>query len=251
MRRLWYALIVIAISGSAVYGADANSSAAGQKQAGKKQATQPVLAAGDQTKPAESASAKLRLQDPREMLQIKWDAIIKVLQNSQLDQQAKEAEVERIVIPLIDFPVMAKLAMGKTNWTKMTPDQRSRYQDLFTKRLKNTYRTKIARYGGLEAIVKPALPISKGKAAKAAAKGANPKRTSPKRALYFPVELVSTEGKIAILHKLRKVSGQWKIYDTEIEGVSFLMTYRSQFTDILSSGTIEDLLNRLAEPPAK
>ncbi len=243
MKRFWCAIIVIAISAPVVYAVDATSSAAGQTQA-----TQPVLTTGDHSKPVESASDQPQPQNPQEMLQINWDAIIKVLRNSQLDQQAKEAEVERIVTPLIDFPGMAKLALGRTNWSMMTPDQRTRYQDLFIKRLKISYRTKITRYSGLEAIVKPALPTSKGKASKAGSKQPTPKRTSTKGRLYFPVELVSTDGKVTILHKLRKVGTQWKMYDTEIEGVSFLLTYRAQFTDILSSGTIEDLLNRLAQP---
>ena len=41
----------------------------------------------------------------------------------------------------------------------------------------------------------------------------------------------------------------WKIYDVEIEGVSVLLTYRSQFNDILKNGTIEDLLSRLEKTP--
>jgi len=62
------------------------------------------------------------------------------------------------------------------------------------------------------------------------------------------MELISKDKKVAMIYKLRKVEKEWKIYDVEIEGVSILLTYRSQFDDILSRGTVEDLLSRLENP---
>ncbi len=56
---------------------------------------------------------------------------------------------------------------------------------------------------------------------------------------------VSLEG--FCLAVVRKADNHWKIYDVEIEGVSILLTYRAQFDDILSRGTVEDLFARLAE----
>jgi ABC-type transporter MlaC component len=35
----------------------------------------------------------------------------------------------------------------------------------------------------------------------------------------------------------------------EIQGVSILLTYRSQFDEILRRDTVEDLLSRLEKPP--
>ena len=65
------------------------------------------------------------------------------------------------------------------------------------------------------------------------------------------MELISKDKKVTIIHKLRKVEKRWKIYDVEIQGVSILLTYRSQFDDILSKGTVEDLLSRLENPPTE
>ena len=48
-----------------------------------------------------------------------------------------------------------------------------------------------------------------------------------------------------------KANERWKIYDLEIEGVSILLTYRSQFDDILRRGTVEDLLSHLEKPPSQ
>jgi phospholipid transport system substrate-binding protein len=50
-----------------------------------------------------------------------------------------------------------------------------------------------------------------------------------------------------MLYKLYTSKKGWKLYDIEIEGVSIIQTYRSQFGQILESGTIEDLLSKLEQ----
>jgi phospholipid transport system substrate-binding protein len=69
------------------------------------------------------------------------------------------------------------------------------------------------------------------------------------KTLYIPTELIHKDKKVAILYKLRKVNKRWKIYDMEIQGISVILTYRSQFDEILRRGTVEDLLSRLEKPP--
>ncbi|MHC4539275.1 MAG: ABC transporter substrate-binding protein [Planctomycetota bacterium] len=66
--------------------------------------------------------------------------------------------------------------------------------------------------------------------------------------LRVPVELISGDETIIILHKLWRVDKHWKAYDVEIQAVSTLLVYRSQFKDILAKGTVSDLLSRLARP---
>jgi phospholipid transport system substrate-binding protein len=48
-----------------------------------------------------------------------------------------------------------------------------------------------------------------------------------------------------------KSENDWKIYDFEIEGVSIISTYRSQFDQILSKGTIDELMKKLEKPENK
>jgi phospholipid transport system substrate-binding protein len=42
-------------------------------------------------------------------------------------------------------------------------------------------------------------------------------------------------------------SGQWRVYDVVIEGISMVKNYRGQFREILSTKTPEDLLQTLRE----
>ena len=166
--------------------------------------------------------------DPEELLRNKWDAIVLILQNKDIDQKAKEKEISKVISPFFDFTLMAKLTLGREHWPKLDEPQRENFTQLFSERLKRTYWKKIALYKDENVWFKP---------------------TEQKKKIYYiPTELIYKDKKVSILYKLRKVEKSWKIYDVEIQGVSVLLTYRSQFNEILSHGTVEDLFSRLEKP---
>jgi phospholipid transport system substrate-binding protein len=169
--------------------------------------------------------------DPVILMRAKWDIVITILRNEELNHETREKKINQIVNSIFDFPLMAKLALGREHWPKLSPAQREKFTRLFIERLKTSYREKIALYTDEEVVFKPAI--------------------KKKSTVYIPMELKSKDKKVAILHKLRKVDKRWKAYDVEIQGISILLTYRSQFDDILNKGTVEDLLSRLEKPPAK
>jgi len=168
--------------------------------------------------------------DPNELLRAKWDAIISVLQNKDIDEKDKESQIDEIVSPLFDFPLMAKLALGRKHWPKLPPPQREKFTRLMAERLKASYVEKITLYTDDKDLIKSAV--------------------KKKRTIYIPMELISNEKTVAMLYKLRRADERWKVYDVQIQGVSILLTYRSQFDDILRRSSVEDLLARLEKQPA-
>jgi phospholipid transport system substrate-binding protein len=169
--------------------------------------------------------------DPNELLRSKWDAVVSVLQNKDIEQEEKEEQISKIVNPSFDFPLMAKLALGRKNWPKLNEQQRKKFIELFIERVSTSYCDKVSLYTDEKALFKPAV--------------------WNKKTISILMELISKDKTIAMLYKLRKVDGCWKIYDVEIEGVSILLTYRSQFDDILRRGTVEELLSRLEKPATR
>jgi len=166
---------------------------------------------------------------PREVLSSKWDAVISILRNKDIEQEVKEKQINKIVTPIFDFPLMAKLSLGRKHWPKLNSSQLEKFTQLFSERLKRSYWEKIALYKDETVLFKS---------------------TEKKKSTYYiPTELIYKDKKVAILYKLRKVEKSWKIYDVEIQGVSVLLTYRSQFDEILRHGTVEELLSRLEKPP--
>jgi phospholipid transport system substrate-binding protein len=212
MRRLTYALLIFLIAGLGVYAAGKYPSDPNELLRTK---SYPIV------------------KDPnelRDLLQSRWDAVITIQKKKDIDEKVKVEQIYKIVSPLFDFPLMAKLTLGRKNWPRLNPSQREKFTRLFTKRLKNSYLEKVKLYTNEQALYKPV-------------------QQKKKTIIYVPMQLITKDSKIVILYKLRKVDKFWKIYDVEIQGVSILLTYRSQFDDILRRGKVKDLLSQLEKPP--
>ena len=167
--------------------------------------------------------------NPNEVLKVKWDAIAKVMVSKELDQKAMEKAIDTIIDPIFDFNLMGKLTLGRNHWSKLSKPQSEKFIKLFVIRLKDSYRDKISFYKNEKVEFKPAV--------------------KDKKSVRIPMKLISEDKKYTILYKLRRVGKSWKIYDMEIEGVSVIRTYRSQFDDILSHGSVEDFLRKLEGKP--
>ena len=164
----------------------------------------------------------------KELLEIKIEAAIAVLQKNDLDLQEKNKQVIEIVTPLFDFPLMAKLSLGRKYWPGLVEEERQRFTELFTKRLKTSYLDKLSLYTDEKVVFK--TPVQE------------------KRKIKIQTELISKNNTISMLYKFHESKHGWLIYDIEIQGVSIISTYRSQFDQVLSKGTIDELLIKLEKP---
>ncbi len=167
----------------------------------------------------------------KELLMVKVEAALSVLQRKDLVQQEKNKQVVKIVEPIFDYNLMAKLTLGRKYWPGLSEKNREKFTDLFVARLKKSYIDKLSLYTD-EKVVYDA-PVQEG------------------IKIQIPTSVISKNHRIAMMYKLYKSSNGWKIYDISIEGVSLISTYRSQFYDILSKGTIDDLLLKLEKPETK
>lgn len=168
-------------------------------------------------------------QDPNIMLRNKWDYITQILQNEKFDDQTKSTLIDKIVSPIFDFDIMAKLSLGRTNWPKLNKAQQQKFSFLFVQRLKDSYREKVSLYTDETAVFKK--PIKN------------------KKFLNVPMNLISNNKNISVIFKLRQVEKLWKIYDVEIEGISILITYQAQFNDVIKRSGVEGLLNDMTKKP--
>ena len=164
----------------------------------------------------------------KKILESKIDAAIAVLQKNELDQEGKNKQIIEIVTPIFNFPLMAKLSLGRKYWPSLTKEERQRFTELFTKRLKASYLDKLSLYTDEKVVFK--TPVQE------------------KRKIKIQTELISKNNTISMLYKFHESTNSWLIYDIEIQGVSIISTYRSQFDQVLSKGTIDELLTKLEQP---
>ena len=164
----------------------------------------------------------------QELLKKNLDAVFVVLQITDLAQETKQQQVVDIVTPMFDFDLMAKLTLGKEYWPDLTAEQKERFTQLFIKRLRTSYLNNLTLYTDEKVVYEPPVEI--------------------KQKIHIPTYLVSKDKKISILYKFYESGNNWTIYDLEIQGVSIIRSYRSQFHEILQKETFEDLLGKMEKP---
>lgn len=167
----------------------------------------------------------------KELLETKIEPALAVLQRKDIGQQEKNNKVVEIVEPIFDYVLMAKLTLGRKYWPGLSEKNKKKFTDLFVARLKASFIDKLSLY--TDEKIAFDTPVQKG------------------IKIRIPARVISKNNSIAMIFKLYKSSNSWKIYDVEIEGVSLISTYRSQFYDILSKGSIDDLLAKLEKPETK
>ncbi len=160
-----------------------------------------------------------------ELLRNRIDTTISLLQNKDLKQQEKNKKITEIVMPMFDFSLMAKLSLGKKYWPELSEKKKEEFKGHFVKRLKASYLEKLSLYTDEKIVYKAPINV--------------------RNKIHIPTDLISKGNKISMLYKLYKAKSGWKIYDIEIQGVSIIRTYRSQFDQVLRKGNFNDLLLEL------
>jgi len=163
-----------------------------------------------------------------ELLKENLAAVVGVLQKQDLKQAEKNNQIIDIVNPMFDFTLMAKLALGRKYWPGLTPAQKDSYTQLFIERLRASYLDRLTLYTDETVFYESAVEVN--------------------QKIHIPTYLVSKDRKISMLYKFYRSESNWKIYDLEIQGVSIIRSYRSQFHEVLESHTFDDLLTKLEQP---
>ena len=167
----------------------------------------------------------------QDLLKKNLEAVVAVLQKKDLAQETKKQEIVDIVSPMFDFALMAKLTLGRKYWPDLKAEQQERFTQLFIRRLRATYLDSLTLYTDEKIFFEPPVEV--------------------KQKVHIPTYLLSKDKKISILYKFYESENIWKIYDLEIQGVSIIRSYQSQFHQILQTETFEDLLAKMEKPAEK
>jgi phospholipid transport system substrate-binding protein len=172
-----------------------------------------------------------RAGEPLEFLHTAIDKAIQILKDPQLQSQDKRKErvdlLRKVVGPIFDYHEMAKRALG-IHWRRRTPEEQEEFVTLFREFLERIYSDKIDLYGGEK--VQFGREVIDNDFAQVESTIIRPKGEE-----------------IAVIYKLRRVKGQWKVYDALVENISIVSNYRSQFDRVISTSSYEELVKRLRE----
>ena len=176
------------------------------------------------------ASPVLAEQSPLERVKEGTEKLISMLSDQDIlspeNHDDAIARLRAVAEQYIDFGLVTKYAVGRP-WLDMTPQMRTDLTEAFIKLLERSYLKRIPAYDGQEVLYK-----------KEAVQGDKAKVLT---------EIIDKDKKVVVEFRLRIIQDKWMIYDIVAEGVSLVMNYRSQFSEVLSKGTPEDLLQLIRE----
>ena len=151
------------------------------------------------------------------------------------DKQKALKLADEKILPYVDFQHATRLADGRA-WNQATPEQKQKLVSEFRNMLVRTYSNAIGTYQGQTLKVLP----SRGKQ--------DPEDTTVRTQFNRP-----GGQPLPIDFAMRKTDQGWKVYDISVEGVSLVLTYRSEFDAVVKQEGIDGLIKRLTQknvPPA-
>lgn len=154
------------------------------------------------------------------VLAVLGDQALKVAEK----QNERRAKLEEIIGARFDYEEMAKRTLP-TQWKSLTADQQKEFVLLFQQFLANSYAGNVDGYSGEQ--VEYGKERLKGDFAEVQTKVVSPK-------VEIPLD-----------YRLLKKSGEWRVYDVVIDGVSLMKNYRGQFARIIDSSSFDKLLEKL------
>ena len=138
----------------------------------------------------------------------------------------RRAAVRKIVDEIFDWEELSKRSLG-THWRERTPAEREEFVRLFADMLERSCLAKIEMYDG-EKI------------------GYAGDTIEGDQAIVRTTIVNKHGGEMAVNYKmLRRAGERWKVYDVEIEGVSLVANYRTQFNSLLRRSTYPELVHAL------
>ncbi len=172
---------------------------------------------------------------PTDQVKETVDAVVSILNDKEFKKPGKEkarrTAIRQTIAKRFDFEEMAKRSLS-TYWKDRTAAEQKEFVALYSDLLENTYIRKIERYENEKVVYADERLDGDYAVVKTKVVGKN--------GLSIPVE-----------YRIIKKNEKWEVYDIVIEGVSLVNNYRTQFTQIIRSGSYSDLVKRLKEKADK
>ena len=178
--------------------------------------TVPVIQAGD-------------VEDINSMVKKKVAVIFDLLGKQDIEKNERNEKIVGELNEIMDFKLAAYLSLGK-HWKKISKTQKKEFVETFQQYINNYIVEKIDLYTNQKIDIGDSKIVKKGRA-------------------ELEIGILSGGETLEVNFKLRKnKKKEWRVYDVDIEGVSLITTFRSQFSGVLKNSSFEELLEKLKNP---
>ena len=165
----------------------------------------------------------------QEQLKGAIDRVVTTLESPALKGDGKAAErrsaVRKIANEIFDFGEIARRSLGRY-WQPLSEAQRSEFVGLFGDLLERSYFSKIELYGG-EKIIYIGERVDGDLAT-------------------VSTKIITKNGtEVPVDYRLFRRGENWMVYDVNIEGISLVSDYRTQFNKIIQTNGYNTLVDRM------
>jgi phospholipid transport system substrate-binding protein len=166
---------------------------------------------------------------PTEQLRGAIDRVIKTLETPALKGEGKAAErrtaVRKIANDIFDFAEIARRSLGR-HWQGRSDREREEFVTLFGDLLERSYISKIELYGGEKILY-------------------TNERVEADVAVVSTKIITKNGTEVPIDYRLLRRADRWLVYDVNIEGVSLVSNYRTQFNKIIQTSSYGELVRKM------
>ena len=169
---------------------------------------------------------------PRELIDQAVVEVVSTLKNDELSDRQKRLAVESVVGRETDIQTISALVLAK-HFKKFDEAQKARFAEQFRTHLVLTYWKNAAH------LLFERIDVTDD-------------REEARGDWSVMTKVIAPSGSdVKIEYRMRKnADGRWQIIDIIIEGVSMVSNFRSQFQEVLSTGTPDKLVELLTEKNA-
>ena len=175
-----------------------------------------------------------RAEGPSKVLEAYIDQVVEVfekasLQDDQEDVHQLKHDLQVLAEQAFSYQIMARMSLG-SSWKRFDPAQQEEFVQLFTRMLEETYFSKIRKYfqeiksySREQVVITDEIIFSSRKA-------------------EVQTEMEHEGTKVPVHYRMVTLNGDWKVYDVQVEGVSLVQNYRSQFQDLMLKHSPEEVI---------
>jgi len=187
----------------------------------------PAMAADDTA----AVAAQIDTSNPGNLIQTTASAMLKDLDAHRADYKKDPNKVhhlvDEILLPHFDTEYSAKLVLGKY-WNTASADQRTRFVNAFYKSMLSNYGDALVDFTSDKLKVFP--------------------YTGDPKAQYATVrtQIRKDDGsQVAVNYSLRQTDQGWKAWDVIIEGISYVKSFRDDFSSEIDQKGLDEVIARL------
>jgi phospholipid transport system substrate-binding protein len=166
---------------------------------------------------------------PLDQLRAQIDRVLRVLEDPTMKKEThardRRVAVRKVADDIFDFQETARRSLAR-HWHPRTPAEQAEFVKLFADLLERSYISRIELYGGEKIIyVSDSL---EGDAA------------------VVRTKIITKSGtEVPVEYRMLRRGDRWLVYDVNIEGVSLVANYRSQFNKIIQTSSYTELVRKM------